>query len=149
VNTHRHIFLSYCRDNKADVRRLREELIAAGEKVWWDQDIMPGQDWKYEIRQAMSRSYAVIICFSREVQARGQSGVFPELLDAIGALRERAPGSIFLIPVRLSECDIPPVEIDATRTLDRINYLDLFPETERAEAMSRLAQAVRSSPLRP
>ena len=45
-----HVFLSYCRDNKAEVQRLHDELVVAGEPVWWDQDILPGQDWKTEIR---------------------------------------------------------------------------------------------------
>src|SRR5689334_9700214 len=105
----KHVFLSYCRDNMDQVARLRGDLSAAGESVWWDQDIQPGQDWKLEIRQAMKDAYAVVLCFSKESQARNRSGIYPEALDAISAYREYAPGSIFLIPVRLSECEIPPL----------------------------------------
>lgn len=47
-----HVFLSYCRDNAKQVAKLRDDLLAAGEQVWWDQQILPGQDWQLAIRQA-------------------------------------------------------------------------------------------------
>jgi hypothetical protein len=134
-----HVFLSYCRENVGEVKQLRDDLIGEGEPVWWDQDILPGDDWKFVVRQAMKNSYAVVLCLSKEAQARATSGIFPEAVDAIGMYREHAPGSIFIIPVRLSDCEIPPIDIDATRTLDRIQYVDLFhssPQTCR-----RIAEA--------
>ena len=81
----KHVFLSYCRDNVTEVAKLRDALIAAGEQVWWDQDILPGQDWKLAIRQAMKQSYAVILCLSAETEARTASGIYPEAADAIDA----------------------------------------------------------------
>jgi CRP-like cAMP-binding protein len=38
----KHVFLSYCRDDAAEVAELRDHLIAGGECIWWDQDIKPG-----------------------------------------------------------------------------------------------------------
>jgi hypothetical protein len=139
----KHVFLSYCHDNRDEVARLREDLIAAGESVWWDRDILPGEDWKFAIRKAMKASYAVVLCLSAEIEGRSQSGVYPELLDAINIYRELTPGSIYLIPIRLSPCEIPPVEIDATRTLDRLQYLDLFPGTRRAAGLQLLLASLR------
>jgi len=63
------------------------------------------------------------LCLSKESQARTKTGIYPEALEAIAALREYAPGSIFLIPVRLSECDIPPFQIDAVRGLGKLQYV--------------------------
>lgn len=145
----KHVFLLYCHGNRADVASLRDDLERAGETVWWDQDILPGQDWKQELRRAMKDSYAVVMCLSREAQARTTLGIYPEALDAISVFREYAPGSIFLIPVRLSECEIPFIEIDATRSLDRLHYVDLFPVANRPAAMQKLLQAIRASPSRP
>ena len=145
----RHVFLSYCRDNATEVGKLRDELIGGGEAVWWDKDIMPGQDWKFEIRQAMKDSYAVVLCLSKETEARHKAGMFPEALDAIAAYREYAPGSIFLIPVRLSQCEIPPFEIDGTRTLDRLQYVDLFPVGKRSAGLQRLIKALRATAQHP
>jgi hypothetical protein len=144
-----HVFLSYCRDNLQDVAALRDELISAGETVWWDQDILPGQDWQFEIRQARKAAYAFVLCLSAESQARTISGIYPEAMDAIEAYRQYKPGTVFLIPVRLSQCDIPPIEIDSTRTLDRLQYADLFPPAKRGYGLTRLKAAIRAAPLHP
>ena len=145
----KHVFLSYCRDNVDEVRRFHGALIAAGEAVWWDQDILPGQDWKFEIRKAMRDAYAVLLCLSKETSDRTTSGIYPEALDAIKAYRNYAPGSIFLIPVRLSECDIPMIEIDDTRTLDRLQRVDLFPTEQWDAGFQILLRALQAAPNRP
>ena len=144
-----HIFLSYCRENAVEVAQLRQDLIVAGEAVWWDQDIKPGQDWKLAIRTAIKNAYAVVLCFSTESEARTTTGIYPEAADAITAYREYAPGSIFLIPVRLSDCQIPPIEIDGTRTLDRLQYVDLFPARTYPAGIKKLLEAIQATPHHP
>jgi hypothetical protein len=144
-----HVFLSYCRENAAEVAQLRQDLIAAGEAVWWDQDIKPGQDWKLAIRTAIRNAYAVVLCLSAESEARTTAGIYPEAADAITAYREYAPGSIFLIPVRLSDCEIPPIEIDGTRTLDRLQFVDLFPAGAYPAGIKKLLEAIQATPYHP
>lgn len=144
-----HVFISYCHDNFEEVKRLRQELLAADEKVWWDEEVLGGESWKRAVRRAMKRCYAVVLCLSKEVEARDSSGVYPELLDAIEVYRQLRPGSVFIIPVRLSECQIPDVEINATQTLDELEYVDLFPDSYRDEGLRRLLASIRSAPLRP
>jgi hypothetical protein len=146
---YRHVFISYCRDNLAEVTRLREDLLKAGESVWWDQDIKGGQDWKHEIRRAIEQSYAIVLCLSEESQKRKESFIYSEVLDAVARYRGYSPGSVFLIPARLSDCEIPPIEIDETRTLKRIQYIDLFPASNRDEGIRRLIEAIRLSPHHP
>lgn len=141
----KHVFLSYCRDNKDKVSQLREDLITAGEPIWWDQDILGGQDWEFEIRKAMKEAYAVVVCLSEKNADRITSGIYPEVLNAIAAYREHAPGGIFLIPVRLSECEIPPIKIDAIRTLDSLRYIDLF----SANGLNQLVKSLQASALHP
>ena len=142
----KHIFISYCRENEADVGTLRDELINGGEKVWWDDDILPGQDWKLEIQKAIEAAYAVLVCFSREVEARYRSGIYPELRDAIEQYRRLAPGSSYLFPIRLSDCTIPRFTIDATHDLRDLQCIDLFPTARRAAAVQKLIKAVRGAP---
>jgi len=101
------------------------------------------------IRQAMKQSYAVVLCLSAETEARTASGIYPEAADAIDAYRQYPPGSVFLIPVRLSRCEIAPVEIDATRTLDRIHYVDLFPASTWDDGVRRLVQGIQTAPDHP
>ena len=145
----KHVFLSYCHDNTDQAEQLHDELIAAGEAVWWDQDILPGQDWKLEIDQATKDAYAVLLCLSAETESRTTSGIYPEAANAIGALREYAPGNLFLIPVRFSDCEIPMIEIDATRRLDRLQFVDLFPPAKRTTNFNKLIAALQSAPHHP
>ncbi len=143
--TKKHVFLSYCRDNRAEVQQLHDDLVAAGETVWWDQLIKPGEDWKQSIRRAMKASYAVVLCLSKEFEQRVASGVYPEILDAITAYRQHAPGSIYLVPVKLSDCATPDIEIDDTRTLDRLQCVDLFPPKQRKTGFAKLVDALKAT----
>jgi TIR domain len=145
----KHVFLSYCREDQHEVAQLRADLIEHGEIVWWDQDIRPGQDFMFEIRRAIKSAYAVVMCFSKDAAARLTSGIYPELRDAIGALREYPPGSTFLIPIRLSECEIPPVEIDSTRTLNQLQRIDFFPPDRRSHNLVELVRALKLTPYHP
>jgi hypothetical protein len=145
----KHVFISYCRVDKVQVARLCEELNAAGEAIWWDGEILGGQDWKQQIRRGMKNSYAFVLCLSEELANRVQSGVYPEVADAIAIYRQQAPGNIFLVPARLSDCAIPDIEIDDTRTLDRLQCIDLFPAANRAAGIQSLLKALRASPNHP
>jgi hypothetical protein len=142
----RHVFVSYCHDNRDAVARIVEDLENAGELVWWDQDIRAGQDWKEEIRAAMKNAYAVVVCLSPELtEARYRSGVYPEIHDAITIFRQYAPGQAYLYPVKLGKCEIPPIEIDDTRTLDRLQCTDLYPEVKRETGMEKLLVALKEA----
>lgn len=145
----RHVFISYCHDNFEEVRRLRQDLLGAGEAVWWDKDILGGESWERAIRRAMKECYAVVLCLSKDGEARIESGVYPEISDAIKVYRQLRPGSVYIIPVRLSECRIPDVEIDGTQTLDALQYIDLFPDSRREEGLHELLESLRHAPLRP
>jgi tetratricopeptide (TPR) repeat protein len=136
------VFISYCREDFAEVARLRDALVALGFEVWWDNDLLPGQDWKYEIREAIKRSSAVILCLSARALGRKRTYIYPEALDAIAAYRQCRPGEIFLIPVRLSQCEIPSIEIDHTRDLDRLHCVDLFPTNRWEAGIRKIAESI-------
>jgi hypothetical protein len=142
--TYKYVFLSYCHENKAEVATLRQDLIDAGEGVWWDGEILPGQSLELAISQALKQSYAFVLCLSKESQARIVSGIYPEVMAAIKAFSQYSPDSIFLIPVRLSECEIPPFPI-----LESLKYVDLFPAAERANGLASLIRAIQAAPLHP
>lgn len=123
--------------------------MAAGESVWWDQEILVGQDLEVIISEALEQSYAFVLCLSKEFEQRVKSGVYPEIRYAIDTYREYKPGSPYIFPVRLSDCNIPRLRIDATTTLKKLKYIDLFPLAERAEGLNKLIQAIRSAPDHP
>ena len=142
----KHVFVSYCHDNKDEVARLVEDLEAAGEAVWWDEDIPGGRDWKEAIRMAMKNACAVVVCLSPELTERYRSGVYPEVRDAITTFRQYKPGHAFIFPVKLAKCEIPPIEIDDTRTLDRLQCIDLYPESKRAAGVQKLLESLAAAP---
>ncbi|MBN2271679.1 MAG: toll/interleukin-1 receptor domain-containing protein, partial [Sedimentisphaerales bacterium] len=146
IMSEKHVFISYCHDNKDKVARLIEDLENAGESVWWDDDILGGRDWKEAIRMAMKSACAVVVCLSPELTARYRSGVYPEIRDAIATFRQYGPGHAFIFPVKLGECEIPPIEIDDTRTLDRLQCIDLYPESRRAAGVQKLLDSLRGAP---
>lgn len=145
----KHIFISYCHENIKEVTDLRGELLDAGETVWWDNDIIPGQDWKFEIKKAIKESYAILLCFSDISDEKYKSGIYPEIQDAITEYRNYQPGIIFIIPIRFSNCKIPMIEIDSTRMLDSLQYIDLFPDSKKNENLKIILKALRSCKYHP
>ena len=97
----------------------------------------------------MKHSYAVILCLSTEMGDRLKSGMYPEIANAVSLYHEYAPGSVFLLPVRLSDCEIPMIEINATNTLDSLQYVDLFPPEKRAEGLRKLLASLKNAPEHP
>ncbi len=151
----KHVFLSYNQGDYAEAEALRNDLIAAGFEVWWDNMILAGQERGNEMRAAMRSSGAVLFCLSQNgVEKKKKKGkkkkkdkkhdetsLYPEALDAY---RKYSPDDALLIPVRLSPCDIPPLEIDATRTLDQLQPVDLFPPERRPLGMMRLQASLQT-----
>lgn len=138
-----HAFISYIREDKDRVDRLQDILAAAGIRVWRDtEDLWPGQDWKTEIRSAItSGSLAFIACFSEHTQARETSYQNEELILAVDQVRLRAPGKAWLIPVRFADCTPPEFDLGAGRTLGSLQRVDLF-DTSWELGAARLVAAV-------
>jgi hypothetical protein len=123
-----HVFISYVHEDSRRVDELQRMLEAAGIQVWRDKaDLWPGQDWRAEIRRAITDNALVFIaCFSQASIARGKSYQNEELTLAVEQLRQRPPDYPWLIPVRLDECEIPDRDIGGGRTLTSIQHADLF-----------------------
>ncbi len=146
----KYAFISYCRDNFKEVEKLHQDLSAKGEPLWWDQDILPGKNWETTIAEAMSNSYAVLACLSKETESRDSSGIYPELRDAIGIYRKLPPNSIFIIPIRLSECQIPNFKLDATENLNKLQSVDLFKDWDKGiERIKQALEATTNHPMSP
>jgi hypothetical protein len=101
------VFLSYAREDASRAVQLYERLTKAGYTVWMDKKtLLPGEDWKYEVRRAIQESQCVLICLSRSsVSKRGY--IQKEMRFAIEVSEELPEGRVFIIPVRLDACDVP------------------------------------------
>src|SRR5258708_18752765 len=138
-----HAFISYVHEDAERVDRLQRILEAAGIRIWRDtNDLWPGQDWKIEVKRAISSgSLAFIACFSENSQRRAATYQNEELALATEQMRLRQPGISWLIPIRFAQCDIPIFDLGAGRTLESLQHVDLFGDSwERGAA--RLVAAV-------
>src|SRR5579872_2841952 len=65
LSQRRRIFLCHASEDKDKVRDLYRLLYADGYFPWLDEeDILPGQDWDHEIRNAVKSCEVVIVCLS-------------------------------------------------------------------------------------
>ena len=113
------IFLSYAKEDSAKVGEIYKNLKLTGYQPWMDKhDILPGQDWQFEIKNAISLcDVAIILLSSKGVSKTGYIQV--ELSEFLEQLKRRPEGSIYLIPVRLDSCTVPA-------RLANLHYTDLF-----------------------
>jgi hypothetical protein len=113
------VFLTYAHGDKKTVRALYQRLIRHNIDAWFDEkELLPGQPWKHEILQAILRSEAVIICLSQQFIKQGGYR-HQELKIALAKARSIPEAEIFLIPVRLEDCEVP-------EPLRHWQYVNLF-----------------------
>lgn len=86
---------------------------------WLDEEeLLAGQDWQLEIAKAVRAVDVVIVCLSRS--SVGKAGfVQREIKHALDVADEQPEGTIFLIPVKLEECETP-------ERLRRWHWVNLF-----------------------
>ncbi|TRU33571.1 MAG: TIR domain-containing protein [Microcystis aeruginosa Ma_MB_F_20061100_S20] len=132
------IFLAHASEDKPAVLALHERLKQAGYKPWLDKkDLIPGQNWRSVIPKAIADSQLFIACLSQRSIAK-QGFVQPEFKMALNQYADRPPNSIYLIPLRLDECDIPDLRQEEyglnLRDLHWLDYWeeDGFEQLERA-----------------
>ena len=118
------VFIAYAREDRAEARKLYRALKNHGLEPWMDeQKLLPGQNWPRAIERAMEVSDYVVICFSR--RSVGKRGFFQsEIRYALDVASCVPLDEIFLVPVRLSECQIPQ------QIARKTQYIDLFPDWE-------------------
>jgi len=70
-----HAFISYVREDSRRADQLQRILEAAGIPVWRDTaDLWPGQDWRANIRRAITNDALVFLaCFSQLSLSRSRS----------------------------------------------------------------------------
>jgi hypothetical protein len=126
----RRIFLAHAREDKHRIRELYAALKRSGFDPWLDEvDLLPGQKWKVEIQNAI-RDAGVFLAFLSSHSVAKKGYVQTEFRTALSAYSERPPGMIFIIPVKLDECEIPDIQIpDRGITLRDIHYVELWEDS--------------------
>jgi serine/threonine protein kinase len=127
------VFLAHCREDKHSVRKIHSRLLDLGATPWLDEiDIVPGYVWRPAIDRALKAADVVLVCLSQVyVKKIGYSQ--SELENALKRAAEHPKDSIFIIPLRLEDCDIP-------EELKPYQWVDLFEDN----GFARLANALRA-----
>ena len=135
------IFISYAREDQAIAEKLYYDLKRFGHAPWLDRfNILPGQNWQFEIKNALQcADYCIVLLSKSSVSKRGF--VQKEHVMALDILDRFPETDIFLIPIRLDDCDIP-------MRLNKLNTMDLFPNYEHAlnQLLSALSTPRQSNP---
>lgn len=138
-----HAFVSYVREDADAVDQLVSVLQAASIPVWKDtENLWPGEDWQQKIREAIEDgSLAFIACFSTSSVQKAKTYMNAELNLAVEQIRLMRPGRVWLLPVRLDDCELPHFDLGGSRTLDSLQRIDLFGPKREAN-LARLVAAV-------
>ncbi len=120
------IFLCHASPDKPIVTELYDRLLAAGFDPWLDRKkIRFGQDWRQAIRQAIENSDLILVCLSNRSLKR--DGYLQQEIEDVLNIADRQPtGKIFVIPLRLEECEVP-------ERIARWHWANYFDEADRAQ----------------
>jgi CheY-like chemotaxis protein len=100
-------FLCHSKQDKAAVRELYFRLTRSFVEPWFDEEnLIGGQDWDYEIRNAVKSSEIILVCLSNQSVTR-PGYLQKEIRMALDAADEQLPGAIFIIPLLLEHCPVP------------------------------------------
>ena len=127
------IFLSYAREDKEKIEKLYQQLSNAEFKPWMDtKDILPGERWELAIQEAIRCSDLFLVCLSKaSVKKRGWFQ--KEIRKARDVSNGMLDSDIYLIPVRLEDCDVP-------ESLRCFQWVNLFEE----DGWERLVEAIQA-----
>jgi len=101
------VFICHSSLDKDKATHLYDELAAEGYEPWLDtRNLLPGQDWRHEIKGAIGRCGLIIVCLSRAAIPR-PGYMQKEIIIAHDIADLQPEGTIFVIPVQLDDCDIP------------------------------------------
>jgi formylglycine-generating enzyme required for sulfatase activity len=130
------VFLSYASQDKPVVRELSRRLVGEGWiDTWFDEKkLLPGQDWRLKIEDAVETSDIVIICLSHNSVTK-EGYVQKEIRYAREIALEKPEETIFIIPLRLDGCDVP-------RGLRFYQWVDYFGE-KKDEAYKALLESLK------
>jgi len=120
------VFLSYARENIAQVEELYRELVDAGIQPWLDTvDLLPGQDWELAIKSAIRQADFFSVCLSAQSVAK-RGYVQREVKRALELWDEKLENDIYLIPARLDNCEVPP-SLSKFQWVDGVNPTFVLP----------------------
>lgn len=130
------VFLCHASQDKPVVQELYAALKNEGWiDPWLDKNkILPGQNWEIAVEKAVANSDVIIVCLSSHSVSK-EGYVQKEMRYAYDLALEKPEDTIFLIPVRLDNCDVP-------QKLKTFHWVDFF-GGEKRETYQNLLNALK------
>lgn len=133
------VFIQYSRVDELDARELYEKLKSENwVDPWIDKEnLHPGRDWQVNIDQAINSADVIISLNSRySLDIVGYSQI--ELKRAVEAAEKRPPGDVFLIPLRLDNCNLNHTPLGQYQWVDFFGF-------EKEAAYTKLQLSLKQS----
>lgn len=112
------VFISHASEDNAAAKRLAKRLREDGFEPWlYLENLLPGQSWSFEVEKMMHASDIVLMCFSTASVVK-EGYIQREYKRAAWLQEEKPEGMIFIIPVKLDNCDLPHF----VRDLQSVDY---------------------------
>lgn len=127
------VFISYSKGDVVLATQIYKRLKEEGYDPWMDEEkLVGGQDWEVEITKAIEESNFFLACLSSH--SVNKEGYFQKELKIGMEILDRQPeGRIYLIPVRLEDCEVPI-------KLRKRHWVDFF----KNNGMERLLRAIET-----
>lgn len=136
------VFLIHAVQDKPVVRKLYARLKSeAWVEPWFDEEnLLPGQNWDLEIQKTLRDIDAIIICLSK-ISVAKEGYVQKEIKRALDICDEKPEDAIYIIPLRLDECEIP-------FKLKKFHWVDYFTEGYERKLLGALRARAASLGIR-
>ena len=129
------VFICYGKEDDSVVSSLYHRLCFYGFHVWRDKEhILPGMNWELEIKKAIINADVVVICLS-ESSVDKTGYLQKEITTALELAQRRPEGTIFIIVLRLDDCEIH----DRLNHLQYCNYFTVGGFTQLTNALQQRA----------
>lgn len=141
-NYKKRVFISYVKENSDEIAQICEAFQKNDIEYWIDREkIKPATLWKTAIKEAINEGAYFLACFSKEYEEKSETYMNEEIYVAIEILRRKHFNSGWFIPVKLSDCNIPAIEIGAGYTLQDIQYLEFYKDWDTS--IERLIDVIK------
>jgi formylglycine-generating enzyme required for sulfatase activity len=132
------VFISYVRKDRAVIDRLAAELERRGYSIWWDVELLSGDDFRPAIEKELRAAKAVVVAWSSaSVNSRFVRS------EASYALRNSA-----LLPIALEPDLELPLEFDQLQTTPITEWISDPLKTEPINSLCRALQRKGVNPIR-
>ena len=101
------VFLSYAKEDKAEVINVMNKLHENGVMTWFDEkNLLPGDDWEVEIENSIEKAdYVFIFLSSKTIDKVGYKN--KEFNYALNQHLLRPTNKRYIIPILLDDCNPP------------------------------------------